>query len=89
LSEPDRNGMPLAQLEIGADALVHGVTQEVPEMLRYLGEVGLRPGAHVRVHDKAPLGGPMTVEIDKRRHAISLELARMVLVSEPVGAANV
>lgn len=81
LSEPAREGVPLAQMEIGASAVVHGVTEEVPEMLRYLGDVGLRPGANVRVHAKAPLGGPMTVEVEKRKHAISLELARMVLVS--------
>lgn len=89
LSDPDRSGIPLAQLEIGSDSVVQGVTQEVPEMLRYLGDVGLRPGARVRVHSKAPLGGPMTVEVDNRRHAISLELARMVVVTEPVPAANV
>lgn len=82
LSEPQRSGVPLAQMEIGSDAVVQGVTQEVPEMLRYLGDVGLRPGAAVRVHAKAPLGGPMTVEVETQRHAISLELARMVLVTE-------
>ncbi len=81
LSEPKQYGVPLAQIEIGGHAVVRGVTQEVPEMLRYLGEVGLRPGANVRVHAKAPLGGPMTVEVNDRRHAISLELARMVLVA--------
>jgi len=81
LSEPERGGIPLAQMDIGSDATVQGVTQEVPEMLRYLGQVGLRPGASVRVHDKAPLGGPMTVEVENRKHAISLELARMVLVN--------
>ena len=81
LSEPERSGIPLAQMDIGSDATVQGVTQEVPEMLKYLGQVGLRPGANVRVHDKAPLGGPMTVEVENRRHAISLELARMVLVN--------
>ncbi|HEV2261903.1 MAG TPA: metal-dependent transcriptional regulator [Candidatus Rubrimentiphilum sp.] len=78
---PERAGVPLAQVEVGQNAIVQGVTQEVPEILRYLGDVGLRPGAHVKVHEKAPLGGPMTVEIDKRRHAISLELARMVMVA--------
>lgn len=82
LSDPRRDGVPLAQMEIGNEAVVRGVTQEVPEMLRYLGEVGLRPGAQVSVLAKAPLGGPMTVEVKKQKHAISLELARMVLVSE-------
>ncbi|MFN2449739.1 MAG: metal-dependent transcriptional regulator, partial [Candidatus Baltobacteraceae bacterium] len=55
LSEPERTGVPLAQLEIGRETTVQGVTQELPEMLRYLAEVGLRPGALVRVHAKAPL----------------------------------
>lgn len=81
LSAPQRAGVPLAQIEVGSDAIVQGVTEEVPEILRYLGDVGLRPGAHVTVHEKAPLGGPMTVEVEKRRHAISLELARMVMVA--------
>jgi DtxR family Mn-dependent transcriptional regulator len=89
LSEPQRTGIPLAQLDIGTHALVQGVTQEVPEMLRYLGDVGLRPGVQVRVFAKAPLGGPMTIEVENRRHAISLELARMVLVTQPVAVANV
>ena len=82
LSDPQRDSVPLAQVDIGSSAVVRGVTHEVPEMLRYLGEVGLRPGAHVHVHAKAPLGGPLTVEVQHNRHAISLELARMVLVSE-------
>ncbi|MDQ2681744.1 MAG: metal-dependent transcriptional regulator [Candidatus Eremiobacteraeota bacterium] len=82
LSDPVWIGFPLAQLDAGTAATVHGVTKEVPEILRYLGEVGLRPGARVHVHEKAPLGGPITVDIGEHRHAISLELARMVIVSD-------
>ena len=83
LSDPKRIGMPLAQVEAGRQTAVVGVTEEVPEILRYLGQVGLRPGANVHVIEKAPLGGPMTVENENGRHAISLELARMVMVAEP------
>ena len=82
LSVPVRTGTPLAQVEQGTLAVVSGVTDEVPEILRYLGDVGLRPGAPVRIVEKAPLGGPVTVEIDGARHAISLELARMVIVAD-------
>ncbi|MBV8374974.1 MAG: metal-dependent transcriptional regulator [Candidatus Eremiobacteraeota bacterium] len=82
LSDPVRLGLPLAQVEPQTAATISGVTEQVPEMLRYLGEVGLRPGVVVRVVDKAPLGGPVTIEIDGRRQAISLELARMVMVGE-------
>jgi DtxR family Mn-dependent transcriptional regulator len=83
LSDPKRVGMPLAQIDAGRHTAVVGVTEEVPEILRYLGEVGLRPGAKVHVIEKAPLGGPLTVEVENGRHAISLELARMVMVAEP------
>jgi DtxR family transcriptional regulator, Mn-dependent transcriptional regulator len=82
LSDPVRNGKPLAQVESGEIATVSGVTEQVPEILRYLGDVGLRPGQTVHVHDKAPLGGPITVEVGGRTFAISLELARMVVVAD-------
>ncbi len=80
LTEPVRGGIPLAQVEAGESATVSGVTEQVPEILRYLGQVGLRPGARVRVEEKAPLGGPLTIDLAGERHAISLELARMVMV---------
>jgi DtxR family Mn-dependent transcriptional regulator len=81
LSDPVRPGVPLAQLAPGEDARVFGVTEELSEILRYLGEIGLRPGADVRVLEKAPLGGPITIAMSTGvRHAISLELARMVTV---------
>jgi DtxR family transcriptional regulator, Mn-dependent transcriptional regulator len=80
LSDPVRSGTPLAQMEPQTAATISGVTEQVPEMLRYLGDVGLRPGVRVRVVEKAPLGGPVTIEVNGRRQAISLELARMVMV---------
>ena len=80
LSDPERPGFPLAQLQEGDQARVFGVTEEISEMLRYLGSIGLRPGADVTLIEKAPLGGPITVRVGERTHAISLELARMVIV---------
>jgi len=82
LSDPIRLGVPLAQIDVGAHARVNGVTEEVPEMLVYLGKIGMRPGATIVITAKAPLGGPVTVNIEGMPHAISLELARMVTVIE-------
>ena len=82
LSDPIRLGVPLAQIDVGAHARVNGVTEEVPEMLVYLGKIGMRPGAAIVITAKAPLGGPVTVNIEGMPHAISLELARMVTVIE-------
>jgi DtxR family Mn-dependent transcriptional regulator len=80
LSDPERPGVPLAQIASGEVTRVHGVTEELSEMLRYLADIGLRPGADVAILEKAPLGGPITIRVGDRQHAISLELARMVTV---------
>jgi DtxR family Mn-dependent transcriptional regulator len=81
LTEPVRVGIPLAQVESGSDVTVSGVTEQMPEILRYLGKVGVRPGVRLYLVEKAPLGGPLTIEIDGERHAISLELARTVMIA--------
>jgi DtxR family Mn-dependent transcriptional regulator len=90
LSDPERPGVALSLLGAGDSATVHGVTEEISEILRYLGEIGLRPGVAVSVLEKAPLGGPVTIRIGERQHAISLELARMITVLPvaPAGAAE-
>lgn len=82
LSEPKRPGEPLAQMPEGARVLVESVTEEFPEILRYLAEIGLRPGAEITLVQKAPLGGPLTIGINGSTHAISLELAGLVTVHE-------
>lgn len=80
LSEPQRSGEPLAQAPEGLHGRIESVTEEFPEILRYLGEIGMRPGALVTLVHKAPLGGPLTIEVGGVRHAISLELAGLVTV---------
>ena len=83
LSEPPRPGVPLAQIEVGSEVTMHGVKEKVPEILLYLGSIGLKPGIALRVRMKAPLGGPVTIEVGEEVHAISLELARTILVLAP------
>jgi DtxR family transcriptional regulator, Mn-dependent transcriptional regulator len=78
LSDPIRDGLPLTQFDVGAHAMVNGVTEELPEILKYLGDMGVRPGAAVSISAKAPLGGPITVSIGGKEHPISVELARMI-----------
>ena len=80
LSDPPAFGEPLAQMPAGTKARIESVTEELPEILRYLGEIGMRPGVDVLVEHKAPLGGPVTVRVNGSAHAISLELAKMVTV---------
>ncbi|GAC1422578.1 MAG: metal-dependent transcriptional regulator [Candidatus Velthaea sp.] len=87
LSDPERAGVKLSELPAGASARVIDVIEDVPEMLRYLDSIGMRPGADVDVVERGPLGGPVTVTNARGRHAISLELARLITVA-PEATAN-
>ena len=62
-SLPELSGIPLTALESGQAARVTRVSDDDPDLLRYLGEIGLVPGARVTVVERAPFGGPLHVRI--------------------------
>jgi DtxR family Mn-dependent transcriptional regulator len=70
----------LSELQPGMVADVMQVEDEDPELLRYLTELAITPGSMVRILDRAPFGGPITVQIDKRSRQIGPALAKRVLV---------
>lgn len=81
LSAPPHVGARLADVPAGAKARVREVVENVPETLRYLDRIGLRPNVIVTVVERGPMAGPLTVESGGGRHAISLELARSIAIS--------
>lgn len=87
---PSRDGMmdeteyfPLAELGAGLGVRVVRVNDEDPEMLRYLGELEITPGAELLIVSKAPFDGPITLRIGVTLHSIGPALAAQVLV-EPL-----
>lgn len=58
---PDSPGTPLTAFEPGARARVERITKQASEVLAYLAEHGLVPGAVVQVLQRAPFDGPVTV----------------------------
>jgi DtxR family Mn-dependent transcriptional regulator len=77
----------LAEMGQGDRVRVRRMQDEDAERLRYLAELGIRPGALVRVLDKAPFDGPITLWIDDAgggaQRAIGVALADQVFV-EPI-----
>jgi DtxR family Mn-dependent transcriptional regulator len=65
----------LIDFEPGNRATIARVPDGDPELLRYLGELGLVPSSEVELVSFAPFGGPVTVRTDTGEHAISRELA--------------
>ncbi len=75
----------IADLAVGRRATVVRMSDRDPEFLRYLDELGIRPGAEVRVTKRAPYDGPTTVAVEGAEHAIGAATAAQVFI-RPRGA---
>jgi len=71
----------LADLAAGTTGVVVRVTDEDPQMLRYLGEMSIRPGTRLTVRKRAPFDGPITLTIGKHEFSIGPALAGRVLIA--------
>ena len=74
------DSMPLTKVEPPRWAQVVKLLDESPEVIRYLEEAGLVPGASVHAVGREPFGGPITVETTKGSRPIGRELAQKVWV---------
>ena len=87
---PDRNGrlhnrsdVPLTDLTAGQSGRITRVSADKPEILRYLGEIGLTLDAAVEVLDKAPFDGPLTIQSThpgSSSHALGREVTNRIFV---------
>ncbi len=84
---PDRDlavrtddSVPLTQLEVGQSGVFTRVSDSDASMLRYLAERSIQPGAKLVVRGREPFGGPVVVEIGRRRHPLGPELAESMRV---------
>ncbi len=78
LSEPDTRS--LDSLQPGARGCFVRISDSDPEMLRYLSERGISPGASLQVIERQPFGGPLLVSFAGHEHAIGGLLARAMRV---------
>lgn len=88
----ERQHLHLGEVPQGKQFLIVRVSDNNPELLRYLEELGLVPYAVVTVLNKEPFGGPLWVKINDRTHALGSEAARHIFVqplSSPGGKGDV
>lgn len=71
----------LADFPVGTHGIVMSVSDKDPVMLRYLGELELRPGAMVHVHARAPYDGPIDVMVGNLVRQIGPVAARAVRIA--------
>src|SRR2546421_2710859 len=80
-----RPGTPLREFPEGQPARVSRITDQTPEKLRYLGQLGLYPETRVQVLERAPFGGPVRLRIGEEHqateHLLGPELAQQIMVT--------
>ena len=76
---------PLSQAKSGDRLQVTRISEyaeNTVEMLRHLGERGLRPGAHVKITDIEPPHNTLTLFVDGHHFSLSSQVAEYVWVSK-------
>ncbi len=80
---------PLSEVDAGQTTRVARVSDDDPALLRYLGEMGMVPGAVVTVTSRAPFSGPMHIRVggeDEASYALGREVTDQVFVDEKTAA---
>jgi DtxR family Mn-dependent transcriptional regulator len=70
----------LYELEPGEQARFTRVSDESPEMLRFLSERGIAPGATLELLERQPFDGPVYVRFGDTVHVLGAVLARAIRV---------
>ena len=79
-SVPPQRGVPLGEIDEGQKARIVEVSDTDPEFLRYLTKLKLRIGSIVRVKDRAPFDGPITLEIGSGTVALGPDACNRIRV---------
>ena len=79
---PERCEIPLLDLPVGTATKVSRVSDDDPEILRYLFGLGIVPGAAVEVTERGPFDGPLIIQVADRpqARALGIRVARQIHV---------
>ena len=75
---PDTPNSPLAEVSVGQVLNVSRLLTQAPDVLTYLAELGIQPGARLEVTRREPLGGLVHITFDGKQEVLSKELATLV-----------
>jgi len=73
---------PLTNLELDESGTIVKITEEEPDVLRYLAKLGLTLGASVRVEEKIPFSGPIVLNVKGVSRALGRNIASIIRVKK-------
>jgi DtxR family Mn-dependent transcriptional regulator len=71
----------LVDMQTGDKLVVIEVDDQDPELLRYLGEMGIYPGTGLELIDCAPFSGPLTLNVGNQEYNLGFQAAKSILVA--------
>ena len=78
-----RHYEPLSRVAVGVAAVVRRVPDSDPDLLRYVGELGLVPDTPISVLSRGPFDGPIQIRVGETEHHLGHQVASCILVSCP------
>jgi len=86
---PSRDGtvielesIPLIELQPGQSGVIAEVSDHDPDLLRYVGKMGLYPKTKLKVLSIEPFNGPIKIKVDGSEHVLGSGAAQYVFVTE-------
>jgi DtxR family Mn-dependent transcriptional regulator len=76
----EESARPLFELKPGEQSTITRISDERPELLQYLGTLGLLPETVIAVEGVAPFGGPLLVRVAGAQYALGREVAGKIFV---------
>lgn len=80
-SLPPSRGVRLDEMQVGDRGKIVEVYDRDPEFLRYLTSLRLKIGTAIRIRDRAPFNGPITLSVGDRTVAIGHEAGARIRVA--------
>jgi DtxR family Mn-dependent transcriptional regulator len=75
-----QNYAKLSDVEARNTVMIRQVSDQSPDMLRYMGTMGLEPGTTIEVRERAPFNGPLTIGVGEAEYSLGLEVAEHIFV---------
>jgi DtxR family Mn-dependent transcriptional regulator len=65
---------------VGDEGFIERVTEEEPQLLQYLADLGMLPDAKISIKEVAPFRGPVLVKVAGAQYALGQEVAAKIMV---------
>jgi DtxR family Mn-dependent transcriptional regulator len=78
---PQRDLVQLNEITPPENVIIAQLDDEDPEMLEYFENMQLLPKKEIKVKEKAPFNGPITIQIDDQEKILGNEIAKCIFVT--------